>query len=118
MWLYALANRVRLGDALVERSPMNVITLLAGVGGAAFGAQIFWLIARQRRRWAATASAAMWAGLLLLMASGGNRSRTWHHTVWPAVCVLFAVAFACMAVDGRARRRLRQPPAPSNSTVA
>jgi peptidoglycan/LPS O-acetylase OafA/YrhL len=94
---------------------MNVTTLLAGMGGAAFGAQIFWLIARQRRRSAATASVAIWGGLLLIMASGGNRSRTWHHTVWLTVCALFGVAFVFMVMDSRARRRMQQPPAANNS---
>jgi hypothetical protein len=94
---------------------MNVMALLRGVGGAAYGALISWVVALQRRRWAGCAMLAIGASLLLGIATAGNRSRAEHNIVWLIQCAFLAFFAVCAVLDSRAKRRLRRPAANSGS---
>jgi hypothetical protein len=94
---------------------MNVMALLTGVGGAAYGALISWVVALQGRRWAGCAMLAIGASLLLGIATAGNRSRAEHNIVWLIQCAFLAFFAVCAVLDSRAKRRLRRPAANSGS---
>jgi hypothetical protein len=94
---------------------MNVMTLLTGLGGAAYGALIFGVVALQGRRWAGCCMLAIGAILLLHIATAGNRSPAEHNIVWLITCGLTAFFAVCAVLDSRAKRRLRRPAANSGS---
>jgi hypothetical protein len=94
---------------------MNVTALLTGVGGAAYGALIFWVVALQGRRWAGCGMLAIGTSLLLDIATTGNRSRAEHNTVWLIQCALVALFAVCAVLDNRAKRRLGRLTANSGS---
>jgi hypothetical protein len=122
----------RAGDSRNQRELSRVWSVLpTGAGSAVednsqgparrdapLGAPLMVLLARRRNARcgerpgqvlpAGCAMLAIGAGLLLDIATAGNRSRAEHATVWLIQCALSAFLVVCAVLDSRTRRRLRR----------